>query len=61
MYNIYEGELSMLSCVLKNEKYEIKVPALTYGVADFERHDNDEKYFEFLFGNFFWNLFLQFL
>lgn len=38
----------MLSCVLKNNRYEIKVPALTYGAADFERHDNDENYFKFL-------------
>lgn len=38
----------MLSYVLKNEKYELKLPALTYGVAGFERHDNDEEYFKFL-------------
>lgn len=38
----------MISYVLKNDKYELKVPALTYGVAGFERHDNDEVYFKFL-------------
>lgn len=38
----------MLSCVLKNDRYEIRIPALTYGAADFERHDNDENYFKFL-------------
>ena len=38
----------MLNYVLKNDKYETKVPSLTYGVANFERHDNDEVYFSFL-------------
>ncbi|MBO5449248.1 MAG: aldo/keto reductase [Ruminococcus sp.] len=38
----------MLSCVLKNDRYEIRIPALTLGAADFERHDNDEAYFKFL-------------
>ncbi|MGN0594118.1 MAG: aldo/keto reductase, partial [Hominimerdicola sp.] len=38
----------MISYVLKNDKYELKIPALTYGVADFERHDNDDYYFQFL-------------
>ncbi len=38
----------MLSCVLKNDRYEIKIPALTYGAANFERHDNNENYFKFL-------------
>ncbi|WP_294409301.1 aldo/keto reductase [uncultured Ruminococcus sp.] len=38
----------MLSCVLKNDRYEIKLPALTFGAADFQRHDNDEEYFKFL-------------
>lgn len=38
----------MISYVLKNDKYELEIPALTYGVADFERHDNDDCYFQFL-------------
>lgn len=38
----------MLSCVLKNEKYEVKIPSLTLGAATFERQDNDEVYFSFL-------------
>lgn len=38
----------MLSYTLKNDKYEVKIPSLTYGVADFNRHDNDERYFEML-------------
>lgn len=38
----------MLSFTLKNEKYEVSLPALTYGVANFDRHDNDEVYFELL-------------
>ena len=38
----------MLSYTLKNDKYEAKLPALTYGVANFDRHDNDENYFELL-------------
>ena len=38
----------MLSCVLKNDRYEVRVPALTFGTADFNRHDNDEIYFQYL-------------
>ena len=38
----------MISCVLKNSKSEIVIPALTYGTANFDRHDNDEDYFELL-------------
>jgi hypothetical protein len=38
----------MISYVLKNDKYEMKVPALTFGAAGFERNDCDDVYFEFL-------------
>ena len=38
----------MISYTLKNDKYEIKLPALTFGTGDFKRHDNDEVYFELL-------------
>lgn len=38
----------MITCTLKNEKYEIKIPSLTYGTANFERKDNDETYFSFM-------------
>ena len=38
----------MISCTLKNDKYEIKVPCLTYGTANFERQDSDDKYFSFM-------------
>ena len=38
----------MISYTLKNDKYEIKLPSLTFGTSDFMRHDNDEVYFELL-------------
>jgi aryl-alcohol dehydrogenase-like predicted oxidoreductase len=38
----------MLSCILKNGKYEIKLPSLTFGAANFERQDCDDTYFEIL-------------
>ena len=38
----------MISYTLKNDKYEIGHPALTFGTGDFKRHDNDEAYFELL-------------
>ena len=38
----------MLSYVLKNEKYEVRIPALTFGTADFNRHDSDDIYFQYL-------------
>ena len=38
----------MISYVLKNDKYEMKIPALTFGAAGFERNDCDDVYFEFL-------------
>lgn len=38
----------MISRVLKNDKYEIKIPSLTYGTANFERQDCDETYFSFM-------------
>ena len=38
----------MISYVLKNDKYEMKVPALTFGAAGFERNDCDDVYCEFL-------------
>ena len=40
--------LEMITCTLKNDKYEIKVPCLTYGTANFERQDSDDKYFSFM-------------
>ena len=36
----------MISYVLKNDRYEMKVPALTFGAAGFERNDCDDVYFE---------------
>ncbi len=38
----------MLSHVLKNDRYEIKIPSLTFGTANFERQDSDETYFSLL-------------
>ena len=38
----------MITYTLKNDRYEIKIPALTFGTGDFKRHDNDEVYFELL-------------
>lgn len=38
----------MISYTLKNDKYEIKVPCLTYGTANFDRQDSDDKYFSFM-------------
>lgn len=38
----------MLNFVIKNDRYEIKLPSLTYGTATFDRHDEDELYFSFL-------------
>lgn len=38
----------MLKHILKNDKYQIELPSLTYGVADFDRNDNDEAFFELL-------------
>ena len=38
----------MISCVLKNDRYEIRIPSLTYGTANFDRYDSDEMYFSFL-------------
>jgi aryl-alcohol dehydrogenase-like predicted oxidoreductase len=40
--------MGMLNRILKNEKYEIKIPALTYGAANFESNECDEIYFSFL-------------
>ena len=38
----------MITYTLKNDKYEIKIPCLTYGTANFERHDRDDAYFSFM-------------
>ncbi|MBO5559825.1 aldo/keto reductase [Ruminococcus sp.] len=38
----------MLSYTLKNDKYEIKVPSLTYGTANFDRFANEDIYFSIL-------------
>lgn len=38
----------MLSFELKNDRYSIKLPALSFGTASFERNDSDELYFELL-------------
>ncbi len=38
----------MLNFDLKNDKYALKIPALTFGTAGFERSDSDEIYFELL-------------
>lgn len=38
----------MLSYELKNDRYSIKLPALSFGTASFERTDSDELYFELL-------------
>ena len=39
----------MISYVLKNDRYEMKVPALTFGAAGFERNDCDDVYFCLLY------------
>lgn len=38
----------MLSFTLKNDRYEIKLPSLSFGTANFDRFDNDELYFALL-------------
>lgn len=38
----------MITNVLKNNKYAIKLPALSFGTANFERSDNDAIYFALL-------------
>lgn len=38
----------MITYTLKNDKYSIEIPALTYGTANFERKDSDDTYFELL-------------
>ncbi|MGN1133309.1 MAG: aldo/keto reductase, partial [Oscillospiraceae bacterium] len=38
----------MFTFELKNSRYSLKLPVLTLGTANFERQDNDEKYFELL-------------
>ena len=32
----------MISYVLKNDRYEMKIPAPTFGAAGFERNDCDD-------------------
>ncbi len=38
----------MFTFKLKNDKYALDLPALTYGTANFERLDSDDAYFELL-------------
>ena len=38
----------MISYTLKNDKYSIKIPCLTYGTANFERAECEDNYFSFL-------------
>lgn len=38
----------MITFTLKNDKYTLELPSLTYGTASFERHDMDETYFKLL-------------
>ena len=38
----------MITFGLKNDKYSIELPALTFGTASFERKDSDDIYFELL-------------
>ena len=38
----------MITHEIKNIRYSIKLPSLTFGTANFERHDNDEAYFSLL-------------
>lgn len=38
----------MISYGLKNDKYEIKIPSLTYGTANFERLDCEDAYFSYM-------------
>lgn len=38
----------MIKFALKNDKYEIEIPALAFGTASFEKQNNDEEYFPFL-------------
>ena len=38
----------MIKFKLKNDKYEIEIPALAFGTASFEKQNNDEEYFPFL-------------
>ncbi len=38
----------MFTYTLKNKHYTLELPCLTFGTANFERHDNDEAYFALL-------------
>lgn len=38
----------MITYEIKNKRYNIKLPCLTFGTANFERHDNDDVYFQLL-------------
>lgn len=38
----------MIQYELKNKRHSLMLPALTFGTANFELHDNDDTYFKFL-------------
>ncbi len=38
----------MFTFEIKNSRFSLKLPALTLGTANFDRHDNDEAYFKLL-------------
>ncbi len=38
----------MIEHEIKNDRYSLKLPALAFGTASFERKDSDEFYFELL-------------
>ena len=38
----------MITHELKNKRYRLLLPSLTFGAANFERHDNDDVYFSLL-------------
>lgn len=38
----------MLTFTIKNDRYSLDLPALTFGTASFERNDSDDVYFELL-------------
>lgn len=42
------GVIRLFTYTLKNKHYTLELPCLTFGTANFERHDNDEAYFALL-------------
>jgi aryl-alcohol dehydrogenase-like predicted oxidoreductase len=48
MEKYLNGGKAMLDFEIKNDRYSLKLPALSFGTANFERIDSAERYFELL-------------